>query len=55
MHKAKSLLEQGNTTISDVANLVGYKSEAAFGKAFKRETGRPPGFSRKHGSTDLPD
>jgi len=54
MHKAKSLLKQGNTSIVDVANLVGYKSEAAFSKAFKRETGRPPGFSRKHGGMDSP-
>jgi AraC family transcriptional regulator, alkane utilization regulator len=53
MHKAQSLLEQGSTSIFDVANLVGYKSEAAFSKAFKRETGRPPGFCRKHGVSDM--
>lgn len=46
MHKAKSILRKGNTSISEVANLVGYKSEAAFSKAFKRETGKPPGLSR---------
>jgi len=49
MHKAQSLLKQGDTSIIDVANIVGYKSEAAFSKAFKRETGNPPGFCRKHG------
>jgi len=49
MHKAKSLLKQGNVAISDVANLVGYTSEAAFSKAFKRETGASPGWSRKKG------
>jgi AraC-like DNA-binding protein len=54
MHKAKSLLSQGSVSISDVANLVGYTSEAAFSKAFKRETGTPPGFSRKHGGSSVP-
>jgi AraC-like DNA-binding protein len=49
MHKAKSILKIGNTSIVDVANLVGYQSEAAFSKAFKRETGSSPGFCRRQG------
>jgi|AGTN01.1.fsa_nt_gi AraC-type DNA-binding domain-containing proteins len=47
MQKANALLKRGNVSISDVAQLVGYKSEAAFSKAFKRETGHAPGHSRK--------
>lgn len=46
MHKAKAILKQGDCSISEVASLVGYKSEAAFSKAFKRETGVPPGHCR---------
>lgn len=42
-----ALLKQDDLSILEVANLVGYKSEAAFSKAFKRVTGKPPGFSRK--------
>lgn len=49
MHKAKSLLKQG-LSIYEVASLVGYKSEAAFSKAFKRETGSSPGLIRKKGN-----
>lgn len=48
MHKARSLLKQGNS-ITDVAHLIGYTSEAAFSKAFKREMGESPGSVRKPG------
>ena len=34
----------------DLANRLGYRSEAAFARAFKRETGMPPGAVRR-----LPD
>ncbi|MDH5218519.1 MAG: AraC family transcriptional regulator, partial [Gammaproteobacteria bacterium] len=34
-------------SIAQVANNVGYESEAAFNKAFKRELGIPPGEFRK--------
>ncbi len=47
MHKAEALLKQGKVTVSEVANIVGYTSEAAFSKAFKRETGKSPGLVRK--------
>lgn len=46
MHKAEALLKQGKVSVSEVANMVGYTSEAAFSKAFKRETGKSPGRMR---------
>ncbi|MDJ0754613.1 MAG: AraC family transcriptional regulator [Ardenticatenaceae bacterium] len=42
MIKANGLLKTGRP-ITEVAHLVGYRSEVAFRKAFKRETGIPPG------------
>jgi AraC-like DNA-binding protein len=47
MQKAKSLLSDGRATISEVAEAVGYESEAAFSKAFKRATGTAPGAYRR--------
>ena len=39
---AKERLRQGRGTIAQIAHLVGYESEAAFNRAFKREFGHPP-------------
>jgi AraC-like DNA-binding protein len=39
---AKKLLREGRETIAQVAYRVGYDSEEAFSRAFKREFGRPP-------------
>jgi AraC-like DNA-binding protein len=47
MQKAKSLLREGRATISEVAEAVGYESEAAFSKAFKRAVGSAPGAYRR--------
>jgi AraC-like DNA-binding protein len=47
MQKAEDLLREGNINPSEIASLIGYQSEAAFRKAFKRETGRTPGAIRK--------
>jgi AraC-like DNA-binding protein len=47
MQKAKDLLRQGRLTIAEVAGAVGYDSEAAFSKAFKRAEGRAPGAFRR--------
>jgi AraC-like DNA-binding protein len=47
MNKAKKLLAEGTENLSGIANLVGYQSEAAFSKAFKREFGQPPGVFRR--------
>lgn len=47
MQKAKSLLREGHATIGEVAEAVGYESEAAFSKAFKRAVGTAPGAYRR--------
>ena len=39
---AKERLRQGRGTIAQIAHAVGYESEAAFNRAFKREFGHPP-------------
>jgi AraC-like DNA-binding protein len=46
MLKAGHLLQQGGAGLGEVADAVGYESEAAFSKAFKRETGVAPGAWR---------
>ena len=45
MEVARSLLEDG-LSILDVATRLGYGSEAAFSRAFKRTTGTPPSQAR---------
>jgi AraC-like DNA-binding protein len=42
MQLAEQLLRQTNLGIYAVAARVGYASEAAFNRAFKRHVGRPP-------------
>lgn len=43
MHVALARLQQGRTTIRELATLFGYHSEAAFSRAFKRVIGVSPG------------
>src|SRR5262249_18230456 len=43
---AKQLLRDG-TNIAEVSGRVGYESEAAFNRAFKRSTGSPPANWRR--------
>jgi AraC-like DNA-binding protein len=47
MHLAKQMLCEGNASMADVAEQVGYESEYAFNRAFKREVGEPPAAWRK--------
>jgi AraC-like DNA-binding protein len=47
MVKAAQLLRQQRLSLGQVAAEVGYESEAAFSKAFKRQTGQPPGAWRQ--------
>jgi AraC-like DNA-binding protein len=47
MQLAKQMLREGAHSIQDVATRVGYESEAAFNRAFKRATGFPPAMWRK--------
>ena len=49
MQKAMQLLEQRDKKLVDVARLVGYESDAAFSKAFKRVVGANPGEYLKRG------
>ncbi|MFV2020390.1 AraC family transcriptional regulator [Micromonospora sp. LOL_023] len=46
MHLALDRLEQGRTTVRELANQFGYGSEAAFSRAFKRMVGVAPGSVR---------
>ncbi len=47
MHKAASLLRLGQASLAQIAHLVGYESEAAFSKAFKRWMNHSPGSYRQ--------
>jgi AraC-like DNA-binding protein len=47
MQLAKQMMRDGARNIQDVASRVGYDSEAAFNRAFKRATGSPPAAWRK--------
>ena len=49
MQKAMRLLEQRDKKLIDVARSVGYESDAAFSKAFKRVVGANPGEYLKRG------
>jgi AraC-like DNA-binding protein len=49
MQKAAYLLEMRTLSITQVAEQVGYTSELAFAKAFRRVIGTPPGaYARQH-------
>jgi len=52
MQKAMQLLEQRDQKLIDVAPSVGYESDAAFSKAFKRVVGANPGKYLKRGFED---
>jgi AraC-like DNA-binding protein len=49
MQKAMQLLQQRDIKLIDVARSVGYESDAAFSKAFKRVVGANPGEYLKRG------
>ena len=53
MRKAMLLLERRDKKLTDVARSVGYVSDAAFSKAFKRVVGANPGEYLKCGFEDL--
>ena len=52
MQKAMQLLQQRDKKLIDVARSVGYESDAAFSKAFKRVVGASPGEYLKRGFED---
>jgi AraC-like DNA-binding protein len=47
MHVAVVALKEEGTTVGELANRLGYRSEAAFSRAFKRVIGTPPGAVRR--------
>lgn len=48
MQVAAGLLRQTNASVASIALEVGYESEAAFSRAFRRETGLPPATWKRH-------
>jgi AraC-like DNA-binding protein len=53
MHLARQILRESRFAIPEVAARVGYNSEAAFNRAFKRYAGVPPGHWLKQESRQL--
>ncbi len=51
MHRAKDLLRSSQLHLADVAQKVGYESEWAFAKAYKRVFGEGPGAARRNASS----
>lgn len=47
MHVALSALREDGALLGELAPRLGYRSEAAFGRAFKRALGIPPGAARR--------
>lgn len=47
MQRAASLLAEGRATLAQIADAVGYESEASFSRAFKRATGLSPAHWRE--------
>jgi AraC-like DNA-binding protein len=51
MQIAQSALQTEGATVAELADRLGYKSEAAFARAFKRVSGIPPGAVKRRGET----
>jgi AraC-like DNA-binding protein len=51
---AANLLRSGGTSLARVAEEVGYESEGAFNRAFRREFGVPPARWRRHDPNPAP-
>ena len=49
MHLALTWLQEDNATLGEIASRLGYQSEAAFSRAFKRLIGTSPGAARRNG------
>jgi transcriptional regulator GlxA family with amidase domain len=47
MQKAQELLQDGELSMAAIAGEVGYESEPAFSKAFKKAVGKAPGSYRR--------
>ena len=55
MHVATTWLREGNATLAELASRLGYRSEAAFSRAFKRVIGASPGSVRRDSKTVMAD
>jgi len=53
MHVAAGALAQDGATAAELAHRLGYRSEAAFARAFKRVTGVPPGAVKRAAAPGL--
>lgn len=51
MHVATTWLREGDVTVAELASRLGYRSEAAFSRAFKRVLGESPGAVRRSAGT----
>jgi transcriptional regulator GlxA family with amidase domain len=49
MHLAENLLRTTDLTVYDISRRVGYQSDEAFSRAFKRERGQSPAHWRRRG------
>jgi AraC family transcriptional regulator, alkane utilization regulator len=47
MHLARRLLRESKLSVGEIAEHVGYESEAAFNRAFGRVVGEPPAAWRR--------
>jgi AraC-like DNA-binding protein len=54
MNTAKLRLTQLDATVGEVANSLGYESEAAFNRAFKRHLGVSPGVAKRARTASTP-
>ena len=55
MQRGAQLLREGKATVATIAQEVGYDSEAAFARAFKRSVGLPPAAWRRGQREPLPN
>ena len=53
MQAAARMLLDTRATVATIAFEVGYESEAAFARAFKRLVGKPPAAWRRERSADV--
>jgi AraC-like DNA-binding protein len=50
MHVALAWLKEDDASVGELASRLGYNSEAAFSRAFKRFMGISPGAARRNGN-----
>ena len=55
MQRASEMLRSSRDSLADVAERVGYRSEAAFSRAFKRVFEQTPGAFRRAANGGIPE